>query len=193
MTSSPTPAMPATKPKSDMQIKTDVLSELKWEPAVKVTDIGVQVKDGVVTLTGSIGTHGEKRHAMHAARRVSGVKAIADAITITLATQHQRTDSEIASAAVHQLEWSTTIPKGSTKVSVHEGWVTLEGEVEWWYQRNAAEDVLLYMIGVKGIKNLITLKPTISIAGVEAAIRAPLNAAPCSTPRRSRSRPPAAR
>ena len=173
MKTSPKPIpVTATKVKSDLQIKTDVLSELKYEPAVKVTDIGVLVKDGVVTLTGAIATHSQKWHAMRAAKRVSGVKAIADEITITLAEQHQRTDPELTTAAVHQLEWSTTIPKGSTTVTVHEGWITLEGEVEWWYQRNAAEDVLQHMIGVKGITNRILLKPTISAADVEAAIRA---------------------
>ena len=165
-------AQSVKKVKTDAQIKTDVLSELKFEPAVKVTDIGVLVKDGVVTLNGSTTSHGEKWHAVRAAKRVVGVKAIADEICVNLGEQHKRTDAEIAAAAVHQLEWSTTIPKGTTKVTVRDGWVTLEGVVEWWYQKNAAEDVLLYMVGVKGITNQITIKPLISATDVEKSIRA---------------------
>jgi osmotically-inducible protein OsmY len=161
---------PSTR--SDTQIKTDVLSELAYEPAVKVTDIGVLVADGIVTLNGSTTTHGEKWHAVRAAKRVSGVKGIADEINVVLTTPHRRTDAEIATAAVHQLEWSTTIPAGTTTVTVRDGLVTLEGEVEWWYQKNAAEDVLQYMVGVKEIRNHITIRPLISAACVEQDIRA---------------------
>jgi len=168
-----TPSAPSKKPiKTDVQIKTDVLSELKYEPAVKVTDIGVLVKDGIVTLTGCTGSHGEKRHALQAAKRVAGVKGLADQITVKLAEPHRRSDADIAAAAVHQIEWSTTIPKGTTKITVHDGWITLEGEVEWWYQKNAAENVMHYMVGVNGIKNLITIKPFISATDVQQAISA---------------------
>ena len=172
MTTSPSPAKAVVKTRSDDQIKTDVLSELAYEPSVKVTDIGVLVKDGVVTLVGSTSDHGKKWQAVRAAKRVSGVKAIADEIDVVLAGPHLRTDAEIATAAVHQLEWSTTIPKGSTTVTVRDGLVTLEGQVEWWYQKNAAEDVMQYMIGVKGIRNQITIKPLISATDVETAIKA---------------------
>ncbi|HAT11563.1 MAG TPA: hypothetical protein DCS97_13435 [Planctomycetes bacterium] len=171
-----TAALPLTaipkKVKSDLQIKTDVLSELQYEPAVKVTNIGVLVKEGIVTLHGSTASHGEKWHAVQAAKRVAGVKGIADEITVVLSEPHRRTDADIATAAVHQLEWSTTIPMGTTRVTVREGWVTLEGDVEWWYQKNAAEDVLQYMIGVKGIRNLINIRPLISAVDVEQSIRA---------------------
>ncbi len=172
MTASSSPAKAVAKTRSDDQIKTDVLSELAYEPSVKVTDIGVIVKDGVVTLVGSTSDHGRKWQAVRAAKRVSGVKGIADEINVELAGPHLRSDAEIATAAVHQLEWSTTIPKGSTTVTVRDGFVTLEGEVEWWYQKNAAEDVMQYMIGVKGIRNQITIKPLISATDVETAIRA---------------------
>ena len=149
-----------------------MLSELQYEPAIKVTDIGVLVKDGIVTLNGSMASHGQKWHAVRAAKRVAGVKGIADEIKIILSEPHRRTDAEIAEAAVHQLEWSTTIPAGTTTVTVRDGLVTLEGAVEWWYQKNAAEDVLQYMVGVKGIRNQITIKPLISSVNIEQAIRA---------------------
>ncbi len=167
-----TSTRPPPKTKTDAQIKTDVLSELAYEPAVKVTDIGVLVKEGIVTLNGSTSTHGEKWHAIQAAKRVSGVRGIADEIDIVLTAPHRRSDTEIVLAAVHQIEWSTTIPVGTTKVTVRDGLITLEGEVEWWYQKNAAEDVLQYMVGIKGIRNLITIKPLISAVDVEQAIRA---------------------
>jgi osmotically-inducible protein OsmY len=169
--SASTTAKPATRTRTDVQIKTDVLSELAFEPAVKVTDIGVLVKDGIVTLTGTTANHGEKWHAIRAAKRVSGVKGLADDITVTLAEPHRRTDTEIATAAVHQIEWSTTIPRTTVRVTVRDGWITLEGEVEWWFQKIAAETVMHYMVGVKGIKNQITIKPLISAADVGKAIR----------------------
>jgi osmotically-inducible protein OsmY len=172
MTHSTSQSQSTKKVKTDAQIKTDVLSELQYEPGVKVTDIGVLVKDGIVTLNGSTASHGDKWHAVRAAKRVAGVKGIADEIDVTLSEHHRRTDAEIAAAAVHQLEWSTTIPKGTTQVTVRDGWVTLEGAVEWWYQKNAAEDVLQYMVGVKGIRNQITIKPLISATDVKQAINA---------------------
>lgn len=170
MTTPPSPAK-AARSKSDDQIKTDVLSELRYEPAVKVTDIGVLVKGGVVTLNGSTSSHGEKAHALRAAKRVAGVKTILDEIKVDIPEPHRRPDGEITTAAAQQLDWSTTIPKGSTSVKVRDGWLTLEGVVEWQYQKTAAEDVLQHMIGVKGITNLIAIKPLISVADVEKAIR----------------------
>lgn len=167
MTSS---AKSAAKPKSDDQIKTDVLAELRYEPSVKVTDVGVLVKGGIVTLNGSTPSHGAKWHALLAAKRVSGVKSIVDEMTVALPEAHRRPDAEIASAAAHQLDWSTTIPKGSAKVSVHEGWLTLTGDVEWQYQKSAAADVLQHMVGVRGITNNVTVKPLISATDVEKAI-----------------------
>lgn len=171
MSASASSPKPSAKTRSDDQIKTDVLSELRYEPSVKVTDIGVLVKDGVVTLNGCAPSHGAKWHAARAARRVAGVKAIADEITVTIPEPHRRPDTEIATAASHQLNWSTTIPMGAAKVTVSEGWITLDGEVEWQYQKSAAEDVLRHMVGVKGITNMIVIKPLISASNVEKAIR----------------------
>ena len=157
--------------KSDTQLKTDVLAELKYEPSVNVTDIGVLVKDGAVTLNGYATSYGEKWDAVRVAKRVAGVKAIADDIEVKLPGSERRTDGDIAAAAAQQINWSTTIPTGTVEVTVREGWITLEGEVEWWYQRNAAENVVLHLAGVKGVSNLITIKPKLAPADVETAIK----------------------
>ena len=158
--------------KTDTELKSDVLAELKYEPSVKVTDIGVLVKNGVVTLKGFASSYGEKWDAARAAKRVAGVKAIADDIEVKLPDSQRRTDGDIAAAAAKQIEWSTTIPTGAVEVTVREGWITLEGEVEWWYQKNAAENVVQYLAGVKGVSNLITIKPKLAPAEVETAIKA---------------------
>jgi len=171
MKPAPIPAKTVLKDKSDAQIKTDVLSELEFEPAVKVTDIGVQVKKGVVTLLGTIASHGEKWHAVRAAKRVSGVQSIVDQIKIVLGERHRRTDTEITDAALNQLAWSTTIPMGAIRVSVLDGWITLQGDVEWWHQKHAAEEVMQRMVGITGITNQIAIRPLLSAADVTTAIR----------------------
>lgn len=156
--------------KSDAELKSDVLAELEYEPSVKVTDIGILVKDGAVTLNGYATNYGEKWDAVRAAKRVAGVNAIADDIEVKLPSSLKRTDGDIASAAARQIDWSTTIPTGTVKVTVREGWITLEGEVEWWYQKSSAEDAVRYLAGVKGVTNLVIIKPKVAVAGVENAI-----------------------
>ena len=163
--------MTTTLDKTDVELKTNVLAELKYEPSVKITDIGVLVKDGTVTLNGYATSYGEKWDAVRAAKRVAGVKAIADDIEVKLPSSLRRTDGDIAAAAATQINWSTTIPEGTAKVTVREGWITLEGAVEWQYQKNAAENVVQYMAGVKGVDNLITIKPKLAAGEVESAIK----------------------
>jgi osmotically-inducible protein OsmY len=157
--------------KSDIQLKTDVQAELKYEPSVNVTDIGILVKDGAVTLNGYATSYGEKWDAVRAAKRVAGVKAIADDIEVKLPDSQRRTDGDIAGAAARQLNWSTTIPEGTVGVTVREGWITLEGEVEWWYQKTAAENAVLRLTGVKGVTNLITIKPRVAPTAVTTSIK----------------------
>ena len=157
--------------KSDADIKTDVLSELKYEPSVKATDIGVLVKEGTVTLNGEVPSYFEKWDAIRAAKRVAGVRAIADEIDVKLPDFLRHTDTDIAAAAAHQIGWSSSIPEAAVKVTVREGWITLEGEVEWRYQRNAAENLVRYLKGVKGLSNLISIKTKLSSTEVEKAIR----------------------
>ncbi len=157
--------------KTDAELKTDVLSALKYEPSVKVTDIGVLVKEGTVTLNGHATSYVEKREAVQAAKRVAGVKAIADDIEVNLPGSLHRTDGDIAAAAASQIDWSTTIPVETIEITVRDGWATLAGEVEWWYQKNTAEQVVQHLAGVKGISNLISIKPRLTAAAVQTDIK----------------------
>ena len=158
--------------KSDTELKTDVLTELKYEPAVNVADIGVLVKDGTVTLNGFATSYGEKWNAVHAAKRVSGVNAIADDIVVKLPDSWERSDGDIAAAVASRLDWSSSVPERAATVMVRDGRVTLEGEVEWWYQKNAAENAVRDLTGVKGVTNLITIKPRLVASEIETSIEA---------------------
>ena len=159
--------------KSDTEIKNDVLSELKYEPSVKISDIGVLVKDGTVTLNGFATSYGEKYDAVKVTKRVAGVRAIADDIEVKFPESMKRNDGDIATAAANNIEWlSWTLPGKTVQVTVREGWITLEGQVEWWYQKDAAENTVRYLSGVKGVSNQITIKPKLSATKVEDAIEA---------------------
>ena len=156
--------------KSDAEIKSDVLAELIFEPSVKVTDIGVLVKDGVVTLNGYATSYGEKWNAVRAAKRVAGVLAIADDIELKMPESQRRTDGDIAATVLKQFSLTASIPTGAVHVTVRESWVTVDGEVEWWYQKNAAENAVQYLAGVNGVINLITIKPKLEPVAIESAI-----------------------
>ena len=165
--------------KTDMQLKDDVLAELKYEPIVKVTGIGVLVKNGTVTLNGYVSSYVEKLEAVQAVKRIAGVKAIADDIEIQLPASYHRTDSDIAAAATNQLNWATLIPPGTIQVTVREGTITLEGEVESWFQKNVAANVVRHLLGVTGVSNRLSLaqpirkvvEPTVKPVEVEKAIK----------------------
>jgi osmotically-inducible protein OsmY len=148
----------ATEIRTDAQIQTDVLAELKWEPRVSPNEIGVAVKDGVVTLTGVVDSYSKRWAAEDAAHRVRGVKAVANDIEVRLSAANERTDADIAAAAVRALEWDAFVPLNSVSVTVSKGWVTLQGEVSWQYQKNDAERVVRRLTGVKGVSNLLTVK-----------------------------------
>lgn len=162
--------MQLSKDKTDTDIKSDVLTELKYEPSVKTTDIGVLVKDGAVTLTGFTTTYGEKWDAVRATKRVSGVRAVADDIKVKLAGSHERTDGEIAASAADHIEWSTSVPDDKVDITVQDGWVTLAGKLEWWYQKNAAENAVIFLTGVKGVTNLISIASKAVASDIEASI-----------------------
>src|SRR5882672_8811978 len=146
----------ATETRTDLQIQTDVLAELKWDTRVMPNEIGVMVKDGVVTLTGWVDSYTKKWAAEEAAHRVRGVKAVANDIELRLPSTAERNDADIAAAAVRALEWDAFVPIDKLDVTVSKGWVTLRGEVEWNYQRSDAERVVRRLAGVKGVSNLIT-------------------------------------
>jgi osmotically-inducible protein OsmY len=147
----------ATVTHTDREIQTDVMAELRWDPSVPATEIGVAVIDGVVTLTGTVDTYMKKWRAEEVAHRVNGVIAVANEIQVR--SIGERTDSDIAAAAVHALSWNSTIPQGKVHVTVDKGWITLKGDVEWQYQRQEAERAVRHLLGVKGVSNLITVKP----------------------------------
>ena len=149
----------ATLTKTDEEIQRDVLAELKWDARLQPNEIGVIVKDGVVTFTGWVDSYLKKWNAEEAAQRVAGVKAVANDIEVRLPSSSERTDSDIAAAAVHALEWDALVPSDRVQVTVSKGWVTLRGEVDWQYQREDAERVVRRLTGVKGVTNLITVKP----------------------------------
>ena len=150
----------ATLNRTDQELQQDVLAELKWDAQIQPNEIGVSVKDGVVTLTGWVDSYLKKWSAEEAAHKVAGVKAVANDIEIKLATE--RTDPDIAEAAVHALEWDAFVPTDKVHVTVSKGWVTLKGEVEWQYQKQDAERVVRRLTGVKGVTNLITVKPRVT-------------------------------
>jgi osmotically-inducible protein OsmY len=147
----------ATLTHTDQEIQADVMAELRWDPSVPATEIGVVVKDGVVTLTGTVDTYMKKWRAEEAAYRVNGVTAVANDIQVR--SIGERTDSDIAAAAVQALSWNSTVPQGKVHVTVDKGWVTLKGDVEWQYQRQEAERAVRRLLGVRGVSNLITVKP----------------------------------
>ena len=157
--------------KTDTELKKDVLDELEYEPSVNITDIGVLVKNGAVTLNGYATSYDEKLNAVRAAKRIAGVTAIADDIEVKLPSFQYRTDGEIAAAAANQIECATSILPRAVDITVHDGWITLAGEVEWWYQRGAAENVVKHLTGVKGVTNQITIVPKPAPAEVATAIK----------------------
>jgi osmotically-inducible protein OsmY len=127
----------ATLTKTDREIQQDVMNELKWDARLQPNEIGVIVKDGIVTLTGWVDSYLKKWEAEDAAQRVAGVKAVANDIEVKLLSE--RTDLDIARAATNALEWDAALPPGKVKVVVSKGWVTLQGEVEWQFQKSDAE------------------------------------------------------
>jgi osmotically-inducible protein OsmY len=163
--------MNITTDKSDIQIKDDVLSELKYEPSIKSTDIGVLVQHGIVTLQGFVSSYGERWEAVRVTQRVASVAAITNEIIVNLPESSHRIDEDIASMAANQIEWFLSTPTGAVEVTVKEGWLTLDGEVEWEYQRKAAQNFVQHLLGVKGVSNLIIVKPSLTVAGIETEIK----------------------
>jgi osmotically-inducible protein OsmY len=161
--------------KSDTELQHDVMDELEWEPSMDASKIGVAAKDGVVTLTGSVSIYGDKIEAERIAKSVGGVRAVANELEVHIPGKSERNDTDLAAAAVNAVKWHTSIPDDKLQVTVRNGWITLEGEVEWQYQRDAARDAVRFLKGVKGVTNSIRLaakpKPKDVRARIEAAFR----------------------
>ncbi|MEP7350787.1 MAG: BON domain-containing protein [Sphingorhabdus sp.] len=155
--------------KSDSRIQQDVMDELQWEPSVDHANIGVAVSDGIVTLSGFVSTYTSKLAAEKAARRVAGVRGLAEEIEVHLASDPKTADPEIAKRIADVFDWSATIPKGKVDVKVEHGWVTLNGTLDWHYQREAAREAAARINGVKGVTNMIAVKK--SPSGVDVRER----------------------
>jgi len=164
--------------KSDSQLQQDVLQELKYEPSISASEIGVTAKDGIVGLTGNVQNFAAKYVAVHATESVGGVKAVTDELKVDLPAFHDRDDEDIARAALSELQWDVMVPADRIKLKVADGWITLEGEVDDKYQQTAAENALRNLTGVKGVSNLITLKrPAVSSSEVKTNIEQALHRA----------------
>lgn len=160
--------------KTDSQIQEDVMDELKWEPILNASEIGVAVKNGIVTLSGTVETYSKKLAVEKSAKRVAGVKAVALDIEVSLTSSGKRNDTEIAQTVVNALKWNTQLPSEKIKVKVENGWVTLEGELEWEYQKSAARSSVENLFGVKGILNNISLAPKTKPIEIKQKITAAL-------------------
>lgn len=158
----------ATETRTDQAIQEEVLKELQWEPRVRPNEIGVSVRDAIVTLTGWVDSYLKKWDAEQAAYRVRGVKAVVNDIEVKLAGE--KTDPDIAAAVVRALEWDSAVPNDKIRVTVSKGWVTLEGEVEWQFQKEDAESLARRISGVKGVTDLITVKPSVTSSDLKQKI-----------------------
>ena len=150
----------------DSKLQQDVLAELSWEPSVTAAHIGGTANDGVVTLTGHVAIFAEKHAAEMAASRVKDVKAVAEEIEVHLPFDTKRSDVDIAAGAIARLGWDASVPPDAIKVTVEKGWVTLAGQVDWWYQKNAAERDVRRLFGVVGVSNHATIKSRVNTSNV---------------------------
>jgi len=161
----------------DVELQRDVMGELAWDPRIDAAEIGVSVESAIVILNGTVRSFPEKWAAEAAAQRVKGVKAVTDEINVKLPGSSERNDSDIARAAVNALEWNASVPRNHVKVLVEKGWITLEGTLEFHYQRAEAEAAVRNLIGVKGVYDQIVIQPTVSAANVKAQIEKALERA----------------
>jgi len=161
----------ATISRTDQDIQSAVLDELTWEPRVQPHEIGVTVDEGVVTLTGRVDSYAKKWAAERAAHRVVQVRAVANDLAVRLPGSAERADPDLAAAAGHALEWDAFVPIEKLQVTVSAGWVTLHGEVEWEYQRRAAERAVSRLTGVRGVSNGISVRPVAPLDSANLAER----------------------
>lgn len=160
--------------KSSAEVQRAVLEELDFEPSLIPAAIGVAVENGVVTLTGHVPTYGDRIVAEHAAKRVAGVRAVANDLTVMLGPGALRDDTEIARAAANAIEWTAWIPENTVMVTVDKGWVTLEGAVSWRFQKDAAHRAVAKLTGIRGMSDLIVVKAAARPENVERKIQSAL-------------------
>jgi osmotically-inducible protein OsmY len=156
--------------RTDDDIQRDVLAELEWDARVSPNELGVVVRDGVVTLTGTVNSYVKQWAAGDAALRVRGVQAVANQVEVRLEPTSERSDDSMAADAVRALEGDAVLARGKLKVKLAKGWLTLSGEVEWYYQKLDAERVVRRLRGVKGVTNLIVVRPAVNSLDIKAEI-----------------------
>lgn len=156
----------------DQALKQKVLDELAWQPGFDESDIGVTVRGGFVTLTGHVRSYAEKYAAERAAGRVTGVRAIVDEMEVRYSSGIDHGDAELARRAFDVISWDLSVPKNRVKIRIEKGWVTLEGDVDWRFQKQAAEADIRNLPGVMGVSNAIEIKPKAQVCNVEQQIKA---------------------
>ena len=159
---------------TDGELRERVEDALDWEPSIDVSNVDVTVDEGVVTLRGDVGTYAEKRAAERVVLGVYGVQGVANDLVVRLPRTLERSDTEIAQAAVNNLKWNTQVPSDRVTVAVSDGWVTLRGMVDWQYQRDAAEGAVRTLAGVRGVTNDVTVGPRVQPADVQTRIETAL-------------------
>ncbi|MBW9114740.1 BON domain-containing protein [Rhizobium cauense] len=159
---------------NDLMLRQNIVDELGFDPSVDAANIGVAVENGVVTLSGHVGSYAEKIAAEMAVKRVKGVRALAETLEVRFAGRKRHADDEIAARALDIIEWDALLPNGAIDVKVQRGWVTLSGEVPWHFQRLAAEKAVMKLGGVVGVTNVLSIKPMSSIPDVKNRIEVAL-------------------
>lgn len=160
--------------KTETQLQRDVLDELRWEPSIDANDVGVMAHEGVVTLTGKVDSFAEKDAAQRAAQRVAGVQAVANDLEVVVPGAHKRDDTDIARAALDAIAWNYNVPKDQVRLTVRNGWITLDGEVDWQYQREAALKSVMFLNGVQGVTNNLVVRPKATPQQIKGKIQAAL-------------------
>jgi len=160
--------------KTDSMLQKEVMAELHWEPSINAAQIGVEVKNGIVTLSGHVDSYAEKWRAEKAAQRVQGVKALVIEMNVQLPSQYQRSDVTIANAINNMLDWATYIKKDDIHVMVENGWVTLTGALEWEYQKKSVLQLIQQVKGIMGVHDRVTIKPKVSAVAIKGDIEAAL-------------------
>jgi osmotically-inducible protein OsmY len=156
--------------KTDSQLQRDVIDELRWDPSIGSEELGVAAKNGVVTLSGQTTSFAKKYAAVRAAERVAGVRAIAEEVAVVLPSSFKRTDTDLAHSVAAVLKWDVSVPDDSVKARVEDGWVWLEGDIDWQYQSAAAERAVRNLTGVRGVTNLLQVKQRASVTDVKQRI-----------------------
>ena len=157
---------------NNLELQKRILEALDWDPSLDASRIGVAAREGVVTLTGQVPSYADRLVAERVVKRLAGVKGLANELEVKLAGDMRRSDTDIAAAAVRALEWDVQVPHRNLKVRVAAGWITLEGEVEWQFQREAAEKAVRHLLGVQGLNNQISLAPRVTPGDLKNRIEA---------------------